>query len=171
MDALSREQRFIDVPKTEQMDEGRMKQYVEVFTDKLIHQQKKIHLLLTNMFIQELKVVHLFQREKYHIVVTTSILNAGNQKSLPTLYNAKPKVEARDVLKYLQNLGVEASWNEVDFLIRRFLFESPYFRVPRPLKWDWKDHRHTESEETHFDSMDLNYQNGFRKRVVGLFKI
>uniref|UniRef100_A0A7S3KU66 Uncharacterized protein n=1 Tax=Euplotes crassus TaxID=5936 RepID=A0A7S3KU66_EUPCR len=165
MDALSREQRFVDVPKAERMDEGRIKQYVELFTDKLIHQQKKIHLLLTNMFIQELKIIHLFHMEKYQIVVTTSILNIGSQKSLPTTYNAMHKIEARDVLKYLKSIGVQASWNEVDFLIRRFLFESPYFRVPRPLRWGSKDNQNTESDETHFESVDLNYQKVYRQRV------
>ena len=103
------------------------------------------------MLIQELKVVHLFNQPKYKNVVTMSILSPGNQKSLQTVYNTKHKIEARDVQKYLKSIQVEAKWDDVQFLIRRFLYESPYFRVKNPLRWDWKD---TDSDETHFESVD-----------------
>ena len=149
MEALSREQKFVDVPKVELISENKIRKYVEVFTDKLIHKQKKIHLLITNMLIQQLKIIHLFHLPKYSTVVTTSIINPGAQDSLPTIYNAKHKVEARDILKYLQSLGLKATWNEVEFLIRRFLYESPYFRVVNPLRWDWKDYQGMESDDTY----------------------
>lgn len=156
LEACSREQKFVDVPNAERLSENKVKKYVEVFTDQLVHRQKKIHLLLTNMFIQELKLIHLFQLPKYNLVVTSSLLSPGHQKSLPTLYNAKHKVEARDILKYLKSLGLKANWDEVEFLIRRFLYESPFFRVPNPLRWDWKDYQETGSTETHCESVNLN---------------
>lgn len=165
MDALAREQKFVDVPQAERLTEERIQKYVELFTEKLIHQQKKIHLIVTDMFIQEMKLIHLFQQDVYKVVVTTSILNPGNQKSQPTFYNAKHKVNSRDVLKYLQSLGLKATWDEVDFLIRRFLYESEYFQVPRPLRWDWNDFQHTDTDDTHFESVELNFNNENRNNV------
>jgi hypothetical protein len=40
LDALAREQKFVDVPYEDRLNEGKMKKYVEDFTEKLIHQQK-----------------------------------------------------------------------------------------------------------------------------------
>lgn len=56
LDALAREQQFVPIPKEERLSDEKMKLYVEAFTDKLIHQQKKIHLIITNLLIQELKL-------------------------------------------------------------------------------------------------------------------
>jgi hypothetical protein len=40
LNALEREQHFVDVPYAERLDEDRMKKYVEEFTHELIHKQK-----------------------------------------------------------------------------------------------------------------------------------
>lgn len=40
LDALAREQQFVKIPKGTVLSEEKMKDYVEAFTDKLIHQQK-----------------------------------------------------------------------------------------------------------------------------------
>ena len=40
LDALARDQHFINFPKNQGMTESQLKEYVEVFTEKLIHQQK-----------------------------------------------------------------------------------------------------------------------------------
>lgn len=115
--------------------------------------RNKIHLLLTELLIQELKVVHLFSQDKYKDVVTLSILLPGNQVSLQTPHNVKHKVEARDWYNYLRKLGVQTTWDDVQFLIRRFLYESNFFRVKNPLRWDWKELA-CDSEDTHFESFD-----------------
>jgi hypothetical protein len=153
LDALAREQRFVDIPYGDNLSEYGMKNYIESFTTKLIHQQKKIHLLLTELILQELKLVYLFTLPKYKNVVTMSILCPGNQKSSHNIYNTKPKVEAGDVLKYLKTIDIKASWDDVTFLIKRFLHESPYFRVNNPMRWDWQE-MYYESDDTHFESDD-----------------
>ena len=60
------------------------------------------------------------------------------------------------MLKYLNSLGLKPSWDEVEFLIRRFLYESEYFRNVNPLRWDWKDYN-MDSDDTHYEShVNLN---------------
>lgn len=98
---------------------------------------------------------HLFSMPKYKNVVSISILAPNNQKSLQNVYNSKHKIESRDWYNYLQKLGVDATWDDVQFLIRRFLYDSKYFRVKNALRWDWKE-PHDDSEDTHFESVDHN---------------
>lgn len=50
-------------------------------------------------------------------------------------------------------LGVNASWDDVQFLVKRFLYDSRHFRVNNPLRWDWKQIPN-DSEDTHFESID-----------------
>jgi hypothetical protein len=74
LSALAREQKFVDLPEGANFSEHELKDYIESFTNKLIHQQKKIHMLLTDMILQELKIIYLFTLPKYKNVVTMSIL-------------------------------------------------------------------------------------------------
>jgi len=110
-------------------------------------------MLLTSILIQELKIVHLFRMQKYKDVVTVSFLRSGNQKSLQSTHNTKHKVESRDCFNYLLKIGVEVTRDDVEFLIKRFLYDSPHFKVKNPLRWDWKDNGY-DSEDTHFESVD-----------------
>lgn len=94
--------------------------------------------------------------------ISSLILNA-NRGSLQNAQNTKHKIEARDIYNYLTDLGVKPKWDDVQFLIRRFLYESPDFRVNNPLRWDYREN--TETDDTHCESTDKPRGSKDQKRV------
>jgi hypothetical protein len=62
-------------------------------------------------------------------------------------------------------LGVNATWDDVQFLVKRFLYDSRYFKVSNPLRWDWKEPPN-DTEDTHFESIDYNPPKPQVKRLT-----
>ena len=61
LQALSREQKFIDPQLMEKrlITDQQIKNYAEVFTERLIHRQSKIHSTIKILFLQGLKLQNL----------------------------------------------------------------------------------------------------------------
>ena len=108
--ALAREQQFIDPLIREKDDEEKIKKYVESFTAKLIQQQKKIHLLLTDLFIQEIKLISLLRDPKYKVVVTVPFISGSKPvdrygfETNNAVGNTKIKFEQNEINSFLKYL-------------------------------------------------------------------
>lgn len=102
--ALAREQRFVEPEPRDRENEDKIKKYVEAFTEKLIQQQKKIHLLLTDLFIQEIKLMSLLQDPRYKAFISLPFMTKGKQLSgeSKSISNAKSKFEQNEINSYLK---------------------------------------------------------------------
>lgn len=64
--AIAREQMFVHSSSNE---------FVELFTEQLIHKQIKIHLLITDLFLQEIKLQKLLKMKKFKVLRGAQPLN------------------------------------------------------------------------------------------------
>lgn len=126
--ALAREQRFVEPMLRDKEDEEKIKKYVESFTEKLIQQQKKIHLLLTDLFIQEIKLISILEDPRYKAVIGLPFMHRGNPLSQnelisdkKTVSTAKSKYEQNEIHNYLKYLS-KCKYYSI-FIIKYFSFK------------------------------------------------